>query len=299
MLQRRRSSTIALAAAACAAALAITAAPADAVVSAWPAGGYVPTGPGCTITNLTGSGPLLQTTWVDATVPKVVDVNVNGGTSVTIPPAGKAVTFQARVHQPCGGVSLLIERLLRNESHQDSYTMLAQSADVFGGMFGETRAQLPSSAGVYRMPTMLVLPRYGAFVLDSLFHLVISSPPSDYTVAVGPWSLKRMYLLRQTTLATSQSATRVRKGKTVKVFGTLKYATDTGYVADNGEKVLAQVKVGTKWVTKATLTASSTGAVTYSFAPTRTTRVRLVHAAVYSGRFTAAITSTTRTITVR
>jgi len=72
-------------------------------------------------------------------------------------------------------------------------------------------------------------------------------------------------------MSATQSATRVRKGRTVRISGSLRYATNAGYVADNGEKVLAQVKVGTRWVTKATLTANSTGAVTYSCAPTRTT----------------------------
>jgi hypothetical protein len=157
----------------------------------------------------------------------------------------------------------------------------------------------PDSAGVYRIVAIVVLRRYDTLTLNQDFLYVSSTVPSASTVIAGPSPQKNYFVLRQTTLATSQSATKVKKGKTVKVTGLLKYATNAGYVPDNGERVLAQTRIGTgKWVTRATLTTTSTGAVAYYLAPLRTTQVRFVLANVYSGRYTAAAISATRTVTV-
>jgi len=300
MALSRRSIVASITAATCIAALGVTANPAGAFTTSWPAGGYVPQGPDCKMNGLIGDvGILRQSAWIDSTIPSVEDVFVNGGTSVTIPPAGRSVTFEARVIDRCSGVSLVQETLLYNESLETRPMMTAETHDVIGGMWGDARAVTPSQAGVYRMGSMVTARRYETFILDINFYLVSHTPASSGGFVVGPWSLKKMYLLRQTTLATSQSSTMIRKGRTVKFQGVLKYATDTGYLPDNGEKVTVQVKVGTgKWVTKATLTAGSTGIVTYTFVPAKTSYVRFGHTNVYSGRFTAAIVSAARKVTV-
>jgi hypothetical protein len=300
MFRSRRSSTVVLTAAASAATFVLATVPASAIpMPTWPAAGHVPIG--CDSATYSSGSPLYTIAYVDSHAPTVSDVTINGGTSVAIPPAGSTYKVLVKADQLCSGIGYFAAAWVVRGAGYEQPLFTPTTTDAFHATMGYTHASvLPSAAGVYRLGLILAGPRYGTFTLNSDFTLngtPVAGPVGSYVT--GTWSTKKLYVLRQTTLGTSQSAAKVKPGKTVHVYGLLKYATDTGYKADNGEKVFVQVKVGKgKWVTKATLTASSTGAVAYTFAPTKTSYVRFGHAAVYSGRYTAAIASATRTIVV-
>jgi len=142
--------------------------------------------------------------------------------------------------------------------------------------------------------------RYDSFTLDGDFK-VVGTPVDSATASifsVGPWSATRFYALRATTLSNALSATKLKKGKTVKATAQLKMATNAGYVADAGARVVVQTKVGKgKWVTNATLTANASGVVTYAFVLSATTQVRFVHNRVLSGNFTNGAVSAIKTVT--
>jgi len=60
-----------------------------------------------------------------------------------------------------------------------------------------------------------------------------------------------------------------------------------------------QTRIGTAaWKTVAVVAATASGAVSAKVKLLKTSQVRFVHAAVLSGRFTAAVTSATKTIKV-
>lgn len=284
-----------------ASALTLTIGPADAATSpVWPVAGRLPTGcdPGVVLT--TTSSTRWTYSYTDHSTPTITSLTFGVGASMTtvLPPAGKVVAFTAKVSNPCSGVLGGNVRWSFNGAQYLINGLNEDSTDSFNSTFVYSIAVTPDSAGAYRLYAAEFRRRYDAFTLDQDGKYISSTVGSTSVLQAGPWALRNNYLLRQTTLATRQSATRVRKGRTARIYGVLKYATDAGYAPDNGERVYAQVKMGTRWVTKATLTASSTGAVTYSFVPLRTTQVRLVHATVLSGRFTAAVISSTRTVVV-
>ena len=141
--------------------------------------------------------------------------------------------------------------------------------------------------------------RYDSFILDSDLKYTSSVAGSVNAYTFGPWSTKRLYILRQTTLGVGTPVS-VHKGKQATITGLLRYATVSGYAPDNGEKVIVQTRVGTTgaWVTRATLTANPAGAVSIKIAFTKKSQVRLVHNAVLSGRFTAGVVSVVKTIKI-
>jgi hypothetical protein len=156
----------------------------------------------------------------------------------------------------------------------------------------------PDNVGKWVIPTVNVSQRYSSFVLKDDWSLVTSTAfAGTPTTVTGAWSTKAFYFLRATTLSNALSATKLKKGKTVKATAQLKMATTAGFVNDAGAKVAVQTKVGTgKWVTKATLTANASGVVTYSFVLAATTSVRFVHATTHSGNFTNGIISAIKVV---
>jgi len=118
------------------------------------------------------------------------------------------------------------------------------TADVFRGTFSSMDSAQADATGVYRAGVAAVARRYDDFILSANFTLVTTPTPrwrpGDI---VGDRSLKKLYLLRQTTL-TVASASSVQKCKRVTVSGVLKYATNAGLVADGGEKVIVQTRSG-------------------------------------------------------
>ena len=300
-----RRLVLALTATATAGAFVLSAHPAGAAVlpPEWPAAGRVPLGcEGMLPENDPASGYIV--TYTDTSQPVVTDVSLGGATSLAIPPGGRAIPVHVRATELCSGASGGQAYFSRYGSGKVTVISLApQTDDVFHATLGGVTPVLPPSAvGVYNVPVTQLGRRYDSFVLNPDFRLRAEPAPVVGTASqyvTGAWSMKRLYLLAQTTVVISSSVSKVRKGRKASVFGVLRYATGAGYVGDNGEKVYVQTKVGTgKWTTRAVLACGRTGGVTYTFAPLKTTQVRLVHPAVHSGRFTAAVTSAVKTITV-
>ena len=292
-----------LAAVGMAAVTAVTAAtPAQAlIIPEWPTTSYAPTG--CTIT---GSAPdssgLFTISYSDPLQPTVVDTAVNRTSSVVLKPgAATPYTVNVTASETCSGVGYLAVAWVRVATGTyQAMTMTPLTTDVFTGTFGGVNSAPADEAGAYRVGVAAVGRRYDSFTLDANFRLAapptIAGGAAFYTA--GPWSLKRLYLLRQTTV-TIASPVSVKKGKLATVSGVLKYATNAGYVADAGEKVLVQTRIGTAaWKTVAVVAATASGAVSAKVKLLKTSQVRFVHAAVLSGRFTAAVTSATKTIKV-
>jgi hypothetical protein len=299
MFRFRRTTSLGVTAAAAAATFALTAVPASAITPpTWPSTGHIPLGTGCAMTTSLSTGSSYDMRFTDTGVPVVEDVFMNGGTVAVVPPTGGSFTISAKVTEACSGANIVQAILV----HGASYTappLAPASVDVFHGTWAYQKAATPDDAGVYRLGEFATGRRYDSFILDADFHLTSSVPYSGYTFVVGPWSVKKLYVLRQTTLAVGAPAS-VKKGKQATITGLLKYATIAGFAPDNGEKIIVQTRVGTAgpWVTRATLTAISTGAVSIKLAFTKKSQVRLVHTAVLSGRFTAAVSSAVKTINV-
>jgi hypothetical protein len=302
---RSRASRIAGGLAAAAAATLITAAsPADAavVVPDWPAGGRAPSG--CATTTIGGSFPTAwNMTFTDTTAPTVTDVSVNAATSLVIPPAGTVATFMAHLDQQCSGSFDAVEAIVRGKGIDIGVAMSALTTNPFSQDFGYSVRAMAIDAGAYSVPLVVTRRRYDSFTLDSSFALTAKTDAVGVPdVLVGPWSTKTLYLLRQTRLTINVKSTTVTRGKAVTLAGVLRYAGAAAgqWLADNGEKVVVQTKVGTgPWTKRATLTANASGVVAWSFKPKVKTSVRFVHTVTHSGRFTAPVVSAVKVISVR
>ena len=298
----RRIAPMLAAAAVVAATVVSSAGPVHAViVPEWPAG-YVPLG--CTVTGFAGGGSgIFQVSYSDPLQPTVVDTAVNGTTSVVLRPGAVATQYQVNVtaSETCSGVgSLSIAWVRQSTGTYQAMTMSPLTTDVFQGRHGGINSAQADEAGVYRVGVAVVARRYDSFVLDGNFRLASPPVPTGGSTffTTGSWSLKPLYLLRQTTL-TIVAPSSVKKGRLAAVSGVLRYATNAGFVADAGERVLVQTRVGSAaWKNVAVVAATASGAVTAKVKLLRTSQVRFVHTSVLSGRFTAAVTSVTKTIKV-
>jgi hypothetical protein len=299
MFRFRRTTSLGVTAAAAAATFALTAVPASAITPpVWPSTGHVPLGTGCDMTNSYNLGGTYDMWYADAGQPVVEDVFINGGSVAVVPPAGGSFTIAAKITEACSGVKGAQAILVHGAGYDAPY-MAPASVDVFHGTWAVTQTATPDDAGLYRVGEIYTDRRYNSFVLDANFRYTSSVASATSNVTAGLWSVKKLYLLRQTTLAVGAPVS-VKKGKQATITGLLKYATIAGFAPDNGEKVIVQTRVGTAgpWVTRATLTAISSGAVSIKLAFTKKSQVRLVHTAVLSGRFTAAVSSAVKTINV-
>jgi hypothetical protein len=301
MLKPRRTISYALSALVACVSVALTPLPASAitpVVPSWPAQGHVPVGPNCEILMSGAVGTLFRSQYGDTGKPTVVDVLFNGGTTVVVPPAGTSFTLSATVTEACSGVTRADPIVVHNNAF--TVPVLAPvTTDVFHGAWAARLPVTPDSAGVYRVPQFFVGRRYDSFVVDAFFLLTSSVASSNAAYSVGAWSMRNYYVLRQSAL-TLGAPTSVRKGRAATLTGLLRYATAAGFRPDNGEKVVVQTRVGKtgRWITRATVTASSTGATSTRIVFTKTSQVRLVHGAVLSGRFTAGVVSAVKTVKV-
>lgn len=272
--------------------------PAEAVTPPdWPSAGHIPQGPGCEITSSAGTAPNYDIRWADTSVATVEDVRLNGGTTLVLKPSGGTMTWTARVIARCGGAAQVLALPIKDEGDYSVLVLNPTTTNVFDGVWSVSTPVTMGAIGVYRMGEMNTLRRYDTFITRSDFTLLSKVENFDSKYVTGPWSLTKMYVLRATTLSNALSATKVKKGKTVKATATLKMAATTGYVPAAGAKVAVQTKVGSrKWVTNATLTANSSGVVTYSFVLSATTSVRFVHATTRSGNLTNGVTSAIKVV---
>jgi hypothetical protein len=300
MLKPRRRVAVGITALAAAVSTIALAVPAQGIVIVpnWPVG-QIPSGPNCAMSTSNHAGSVYDQHWEDTSTPVVTDVLLNGGTTLVVPPAGATRVLTAKIKAPCSGAGLALGLLLKNETGYTVPFFSPASSDVFAGSWTQSQAVTTDDVGYYRMGEMQVGRRYDSFILDSAF--TYTSSVSSVATAIfvsGPWSLKKLYVLRAMTLAPKLSVAKIAKGKTVKATAVLKMATNAGYVADASDKVVVQTKVGAgKWISNATLTTNASGVVSYSFVLTATTQVRFVHNRVLSGKFTNAITSAIKTVT--
>ena len=308
MTSTRRRTIVGVVVAAAAASLLASATPAQAIVIPdWPAAGHVPVG--CSGLNVlpagTPGGYAYQ--YTDTGAPRVLTAGLStgGGTPsrvIVIGTTGRNLSWVATTSETCTGISGLALYFRLNGAPVNAVTGLAPTTtDVFNTRW--TTTPLPASpddAGTVVLPFAATARRYDTVILLDDYTLSSKTDTaSGATWVQGPWASTTTYLLRQTTLTSAVSRTAVRKGGAVVVSGVLKYATPGHWAVDNGEKVLVQVKVGSgAWKTRATLVAGSTGKVSYTFKPTKTSKVRLVHAAHLAVRFTAAVNSTIRGVKV-
>jgi hypothetical protein len=275
--------------------------PAEAVPPpTWPADGHVPVG--CTTATVSAGPTTAMLSFTDATLPAVPSITINGGTRVVVGLHGTSVTFAIPVLDTCSGVKGAAGWIV-SPAHRGISIFATVDADPFHFVLGGTGTVKPSDAGSLRIPFIIASPRYSSFTLDQDFHLLTSTPfttPSgDPVMLTGPWSTTTFYYLRQTTIATTQSAKTVKRKHSVTITATLSYADDNAWRRDNGETLLVQVRSGkSAWITKRSLVTSATGTAAYTFAPTATSQVRFVHSDVHSGRFTAASTSAATTVKI-
>jgi hypothetical protein len=305
----RRRGVLAVAAAAAASALLLTAAPADALVApAWPAAGRLPTGcaPGVVFSTPSSTGYTYGFT--DPGVPTVSHAVVGAGASpitVLTPRAGVFLTASLSLAEPCSGVQGATVDVTHNGAIIGGGPMTNQTGDAFSATWSWRLTgglRHADDAGVYTIPIVLTSRRYNDFVLDAGFKLLTSTAATtgDAVTLVGAWAQSKSYVLRATSVTVATSAGSVAKGKPLTVSGVLKYATNTAYVADDGDRVLVQTRNGSgPWSTRSILITTATGAFSTTFPLTRTSQVRVVHPAVFRGRFTAGVTSVTKTVVVR
>lgn len=272
--------------------------PAEAVTPPdWPSAGHRPQGPNCEMTGSLATPPNYDMRWADTATATVDDVFLNGGDTLVLPPAGGTLTYTARVIERCGGVKQVLALPIKNEGAYTVHLMEPVTTNVFDGLWRFSRPATIADVGVYRMGEMNTVRRYDTFITNSDFTLVSKVASGSDKYVTGPWSTKKLYVLRATTLSNALSASKVKKGKTVKATATLKMASATGYVAAPGAKVLVQTKVGSrKWVTNATLTTNASGVASYSFVLSATTSVRFVHATTRSGNLTNGVTSAIKVV---
>ena len=301
MFKPRRRAAIGITAATAALSIIATAAPAQAVVvPAWPSGGRVPAGCSSTDFNFIDSTHW-QYIYTDTSFPKLVSATFsNNATNTTVlPPAGAAIKVTLKTTETCGGGLANAEYLLkRNGALAFDAFIPPVTTDAFSQTFQRTETVLPSGAGIYYFMTERVWRRYETFTLDQDFKFVSSTGTGTQVFVADAFTKVPYYVLTATTMTNALSAAKVKKGRTVKATAVLKYATDTGYAADAGDKVYVQTKVGTgKWVTNAALTTNASGAVAYTFVVNATTSVRFVHNKVLSGKFTNAVISPVKVVT--
>ncbi len=302
-----RSKTLGSAAAvgAAAALLLTTAVPASAVtVPDWVTGTIPVQGPTCTLGSVFDDVThTYNMPFTDTGIPSL-GATIFGTSSVkVIGPRATATPVKVRVRatERCTGVKYVQVLLTRGTTTgYDNAIMSPETTDVFNGVWSTTLDKTADDAGFFRPTLALVQRRYDTVRLGADFELISKvDTASSFSYLTGPWSSNKLYILRQVTLTTTQNRTSVALGGSATFRATMKYATNARYAANSGETVKVQTKCGTgAWTTKATLTANSSGVVSYSFAPTRTTQVRFVHSATYTGRYTAAAISAARTIKV-
>jgi hypothetical protein len=308
MLKTRRRVTIGITAAATIASTALLASPVAAAPLPWPTAGRVPIG--CTY-NGAALAPNIAYFITDPGQPSIPAVHIGSTSSniTVLPPAGAAINVQATAVEKCSGVSSVTLWLSHNGAFNGSGSLLAPASDAFSGTWSQNLPVLQGSAagvtrpdagvGYYQVILGSSGRRYDSFQLDANYKITGSPTAASATVYnAASWSLTKFYALRATTLSNALSATRLKKGKTVKATAQLKMATNAGYVADAGAKVYVQTKVGTgKWVTNAALTTNASGVVSYSFVLAATTQVRFIHNKVLSGKFTNTAVSAIKVVT--
>ncbi len=301
MLKPRRRAALVVTAAATIASTVALALPAQAVtMPIWPSTGYIPTG--CD-TNITWT-PTSPTAWTfnytDSGTPHVTGVHIGTGAGSTsvVAPSGASLITQVFSTETCSGVANVILGLEYNGAVLIQTPTTPATTDAFHATSTYAMPVKPDNAGYYQVFATRVYRRYDAFTIDQDFRLTASTASvTSGIIDAGPWMAQKFYVLRATTLSNALSAAKVKKGKTVKATAQLKYATNTGYVVDAGDKVVVQTKVGTgKWVSNATLTTNSSGVVSYTFVLSATTQVRFIHNAVLSGKFTTGVASAIRTV---
>lgn len=283
--------------------------PASAVtISDWVTG-HVPSGSSCSVADVSVSGSDLHVAFTDGTTPTVSGWSINGKTTnQVLVPGLNPVTFGARVKQSCGGVGSGVAIFIKYNAlgFGNSFSAVGASTPTSTSPFDQTFTNPFSGAAVayagwYQVPAVQVSKRYDSFVLNSTDYSSVSSVANTAaaTTVTGPWSTQRIYLLLKTTVSTSASKSTVAAGGSVTFRAVLKKAGATTYDPAVGSIVLFQTKTGTgSWVTRATKTASSTGAVAYTFKPSKTMSWRWVHKGEKTSTFTAPVTSTVKKITV-
>ncbi len=279
--------------------------PAGAVtIPDWPSAGRMPVG--CASLSVdAGPDPSgLSFLYTDAGTPTVTYAGLSTGTRFTVVgTTPKQVAWMVKTSEQCSGtIGVEVEGRRVGGPALSLGSFGATGGDAFTTTWTTSTLSVTSDdASAFTIPFVYTARRYDSFTLDGEFTLIskTDSTLSSAALLQGPWSNTPQYILRATTLTSAVSKTSVKKGAKVTATGVLTYAKPGAWAADNGEKVVVQVRVGSgAWVTKATLTASSTGKVSYTFAPTKTSSVRFLHAQVLSGRFTAAATSPVRTVKV-
>ena len=306
MITRPRRRSLGVAALMSAGIVGLTAVPALAVtVAAWPTGGYVPTS--CVPSSVVGASDGLQMTYTDTQQPTITGWTLNNSkTVVVVGPTGVTGTLRATAVEGCSGVGFVDQvfgyRTPGGVTTFDESFATPSSTDAFAGTWDVNLGPiLPSDSGTYTVPLAAVARRYDSFVLDQNFQ-VVGTPVdtlADPAFSTGAWSTQKVYVLRQSTLTATQSATTVASGTTVSFLANLKYATDGSTANNVGGQVVVQTKVGTgAWTTRATLAANGSGNVSWSFAPTTKTYVRFVHNQTTSGVFTSTVVSATKTVSI-
>jgi hypothetical protein len=270
--------------------------------------GHVPSGADCRPTTVTNGAPA-RISYSDTGAPEAVGWTLNDATDYAVlVPGAQTLTFAARLVENCTGVSRAeLVVTYRNLKDGAGYYVPSATVPLTTDPFDQRMAwRLPSVgpeyAGEYRMPSIAGVRRYDSITVTLADYAFYSSTPgtSFGAYATGSWSSQKTFLLLRTTVAASASATKVKKGKKIKVGATLKKAGAASYIPAVGSKIALQTRIGTKaWVTRAVLTVPASGSVSYSFAPKKTSTWRWVHAGERSTLFTAPVTSAAKKVTVR
>lgn len=300
---RRRSALSAGVLATTAGLVVAMAAPSSAATLADWTTGYVPTA--CSADDGGFVGSDLHLNYTDTVPASALGWSINGRTStVVLVPGGQPISFQARLKQGCGGVGsgqIYLKYATLSSSGITPLPLAPTTTDASDQTWAYSFTGGIAYAGVYQVPVVIVTKRYDSFVLNTTDFSYVSSVASTANayISTGAWSTQKVYLLLKTTVSTSASKTTVAAGGSVTFRATLKKAGDTTYGPAAGSKVAFQTKIGTgSWTTRATVTANSTGAVSYTFKPSKTMSWRWVHLGDKTTAYTAPVTSTVKKITV-
>ena len=270
----------------------------------WPADGRVPQCDGAYLTSFGPNG--YQLTYSDASVPHVV--SINAPTVVVIGPRSSGfLRVRVRVDDLCSGVGLarIIVSAIGLYSQQ---TLTQTSPDAFQANFELDLGAITPATGpvAIRFQDVLAWDRYESFVLDQNARLVSTVPRADpSTTPAGTYSGPAVttFVVAQTTVGMTTSASTVRRGAVVQVRGQVTawsgMSSPPSFMPHGFAPVALQVRTTSgAWRTVATQTSDGFGGFSFRARVKVRTSFRVVFAPALATLY-AASTSPVRTVGVR
>lgn len=280
----------------------------------WKAG-YTPTGDGC-IPMVPLAFPTPEfTAFLDVQRPAFTSATPNVVRLGNAPQA--ASLWKLRVQQTCSGTAGLLAVVDRGDgtSHVWDIDNLPADGNYFDTTYDlrtDRSADEPGmkldhgDLGAYGLNTATAFSRFGYLVLDQKrTELLHSDPPGEFPFAVAGITgagRGQAYVLRDTTAAASTAGKKkVKQGKKVTVSTSFRVANGSSYVGLAGQTVRLERRAegSTTWVSVKTARTASSGAVSFTDKPKKTSTYRVVNAGTFAAPWTAPSTSAQVTVKVK